>query len=351
MTNALSRCTEAADTLGQILVNDLAIWGGLFVSVIFHIIVHEGGHLVFGLLSGYRFCSFRVFNLIWIMENGKLRLRRLSVAGTAGQCLMAPPEPVDGKIPVVLYNLGGAMLNGIFAVLFLVLYFVFRPLPVLAFVMLIFSMMGFFLGITNAVPVMSAFIPNDGYNAISLGKHPKAMRAFWIQLKIMEQTAQGVRLKDMPGEWFEVPADEDMQNVMISALGVYAGNRLMDEDRLEEARALMERLLSAEICLVGLHRNLLKNELIFIETIGQNRQEVIREWMTKELLGFQKKMATSPAILRTQYACALLVDQDPKKAAKIKVKLEKAMKKYPYPRELEQEYEFLKMIEQKASHT
>lgn len=345
---ALERCTATAETLGAMLISYLIFLIGASASIIFHTVVHEGGHLVFGLLSGYRFRSFRVFNLMWIRQKGKLQLRRLSVAGTAGQCLMVPPELVDGKIPVVLYNMGGAILNGIFAVAFLGLFFLFEQFSVLSALMLIFSLTGCFFGITNAVPMMTAFIPNDGHNAVSLGKHPEAMRAFWIQLKIMEQTAQGVRLKDMPPEWFKVPADEDMQNVMISALGVFACNRLEDEDRLEDARVLMERLLAADICLIGLHRSLLMNELIFIETVGQNRQEVIRSLITRELMTFQKKMSTSPSILRTQYACALLVDKDCNKATKIKRNLEKAIKKYPYPCELEQEYEFLRRIESKV---
>ena len=34
---------------------------------------------------------------------------------------MSPPELVDGKMPYVLYNLGGSFLNLIFAAIFLVL--------------------------------------------------------------------------------------------------------------------------------------------------------------------------------------------------------------------------------------
>ena len=84
----------------------LGIFICAFVAMILQTIIHEGGHLIFGLLSGYHFGSFRVFNLIWIKEDGAIRLRRLSITGTAGQCLMVPPEPVDGKFPVVLCSTG-----------------------------------------------------------------------------------------------------------------------------------------------------------------------------------------------------------------------------------------------------
>ena len=34
----------------------------LYAAILIQIIIHEGGHLVFGLLSGYKFSSFRIFN-------------------------------------------------------------------------------------------------------------------------------------------------------------------------------------------------------------------------------------------------------------------------------------------------
>ena len=39
---------------------------GLVVSYYIAIIVHEGGHLLFGLLAGYSFSSFRIFSFMWI---------------------------------------------------------------------------------------------------------------------------------------------------------------------------------------------------------------------------------------------------------------------------------------------
>lgn len=71
---------------------------GFCVSFALQTILHETGHLIGGLLTGYKFCSFRIGNLQLQRENGALRFRRLKLAGTGGQCLMTPPEPVDGKI-------------------------------------------------------------------------------------------------------------------------------------------------------------------------------------------------------------------------------------------------------------
>ena len=348
LPNALDPLTEQAETLWDFLLAYLVFFLGAFAAFVFQVIVHESGHLVFGLLSGYRFCSFRIFSLMWVLEQGKLKTRRLSLAGTAGQCLMAPPDMVDGKIPMFLYNMGGSIMNGIFAAIFFVLYMALKPFPIPCAVMLEFAMIGLVLGLSNAIPMRTELISNDGYNAIALSKDPQALRAFWVQLKVVEQTAQNIRIKDLPEEWFALPSDEAMKNNLVATVGVFACSRLIDENRLEDARTLIERLLAADIALSAIHRNIMINDLIFMETIGENRPQVIRSMLTKEFLSFRKSMAAYPTVLRTQYACALITDRDPQKAAQLKKQFEKAAKKYPYPCELEQEYEFLQLAEQKA---
>jgi len=57
----------------------------IYVAIFLQIIIHEAGHLMFGLISGYRFSSFRVGSLMLIKKEGTIKLRRLSIAGTGGQ--------------------------------------------------------------------------------------------------------------------------------------------------------------------------------------------------------------------------------------------------------------------------
>lgn len=67
----------------------------LFIAVLafqMQVIVHEGGHLLFGLLCGYRFLSFRIGSLMLIKTGEGFRIRRFTLKGTGGQCLMIPPE-------------------------------------------------------------------------------------------------------------------------------------------------------------------------------------------------------------------------------------------------------------------
>lgn len=92
------------------------------VSLLIIIPVHEFGHLICGLLSGYKFVSFRIFNLTFVNIDGKIRVKHYSVAGTGGQCLLSPPDfPLD-KIPTTLYNFGGVLANIILGLVMLPLY-------------------------------------------------------------------------------------------------------------------------------------------------------------------------------------------------------------------------------------
>lgn len=87
---------------GMLALAALALW--------LQIVLHEAGHLVFGLLTGYQFSSFRVGSLCLMKVNGRLRIRRMSLAGTAGQCLLEPP-PDSARFPVLVYLLGGSLMN------------------------------------------------------------------------------------------------------------------------------------------------------------------------------------------------------------------------------------------------
>ncbi|MFI3201896.1 MAG: hypothetical protein R3Y54_10315 [Eubacteriales bacterium] len=76
------------DTSLEIFLYELL---AVLIAGYIQIIIHEAGHLIFGFISGYRFISFRIGNFMWMQENGKLRVKRLKIVGTGGQCLMAPP--------------------------------------------------------------------------------------------------------------------------------------------------------------------------------------------------------------------------------------------------------------------
>lgn len=315
----------------------------MYIAFFVQVVIHEAGHLVFGKLSGYTFSSFRVFSFMWIKEKNKIRFRRLSLAGTGGQCLMVPPDMNDGKIPVVLYNMGGSIMNILVSLLFLVLFALTAEEPYLSLVMLISAVVGFAFAIMNGVPMRLGTMDNDGYNAFALRKNSDAMRGFWVQLRANEQIASGVRLKDMPEAWFVVPSDAEMKNSMVAVIGVFACNRLIDEHRFEDADQLMAHLLDIDSGIVGLHRNLLICDRLFCELIGENKSDTVEALRSEEQQKFMKSMKNFPSVLRSQYTYALLAKKDFKQANEVETQLEKCAKSYPYPSEIQAERELIEI--------
>lgn len=338
MGNAAS---EGKSFLGMMILLVIAVYAALFLQIV----IHEAGHLVFGLFSGYQFSSFRIGSFMMIKTDGKLKFCKFSLAGTGGQCLMSPPDLVDGKMPVVLYNLGGCIMNLIVSVLFAVIGYCMQGNDILFIFSVCMAVIGIASALSNGIPMQVGPISNDGMNALSLGKNPAAMQAFWIQLKVSEQQTKGVRLKDMPADWFTVPVDEDMKNGLVAATAVFHENWLMDQLRLEEATEYIEQLLQKETAIVGLYRSLLICDRIYCELVVKKNTSEAIYLHNKEYKKFVKQMKNFPSILRTEYVYALLAEKDEKKAFEYLKRFNKMAKTYPYPNDLVGERELMDMVE------
>lgn len=322
----------------------------LYLAIFLQIIIHELGHMVFGLISGYKFSSFRIASFMWIKKAGKIEFKRMSLPGTGGQCLMAPPGNLNDPMPYRLYNLGGCLMNLITAILFFLISIPLVGAPYLRLTLQMAAVMGLAYAVTNGVPMHVGGVDNDGYNTFSLGKGPQAVRSFWIQLKVSELQTEGYRLKDMPAEWFEIPSDEAMLNSMNATVAVFAANRLMDEHRFEEAAELIDKLLAMKSGIVGLHRVMMTCDRICCTLLlsEKNDPDVVAHYLSKEQLKAMKSMKTLISVIQTEYALALLYRKDIPKAKKLKETFLKAVDKYPYAGETASELEIIELIENKS---
>ncbi len=325
----LGRQRAQMDTDGGTLRSLLRL-GIMWGVILLHILVHEAGHLVFGLATGYRFVSYRVGSIVLVKGKEGFRLKRYSLPGTAGQCLMEPPEPVDGRIPVMLYNFGGVIMDLVLCLVWLALSIALRGTA-----LGIDAMLALLLGLINAafngIPLRLKLLNNDGRNALELSRNPAAMGAFWTQLKINGEETRGVRLKDMPQAWFQLPEGADLADPLVAGQEALRASRLMDEHRFGEAKACIEALLSENSGLVGINRMLLHCDKLYIDWLN----DVPACWETEfGAPGFQKflkKMKNSPTVMQLLYTHAMLKERNPKKAKKLRARFEKRMAAYPYP--------------------
>ncbi len=342
---------EAAGMQFSSLLLFILMFLSVYAAMLIQTVIHEAGHLVFGLATGYQFVSFRIYNLMLLKKDGKLHLRRMSLAGTGGQCLMSPPHPKDGKTPVLLYNFGGAVMNLIASAIFLAASFLLPEVSFFSVFFRILALIGVVFAFMNGVPLRIGPADNDGTNALALMRSDEAVRAFRIQLKANSEAACGKRLRDMPADWFAVPDDSSMNNSMTASAGVLACGRLMDEHRFAEADELMDHMLSIESRIMPLHRCLMTCDRIFAELISGNDPDKLSTLLTEDQKKMMKTAETVPSVLRTEYAYALLAEHDTEKARKIEEKFEKTASGYPYSGELSGEKEFMQLARRLAGLT
>lgn len=166
---------------------------GLFASFILQIIFHEGGHALFGRLTGYKLISFRIFSLMWVWdEDGKVTFRRFKVPGTMGQCLMMPPPYHEENYPIRLYLLGGILGNLITS---LVVFLLFSQTIFAA----IFAFVGILAALTNGIP--AGF--NDGKSLFLATRSKDNQFLLYLQLQVNYLSNKGLTYSEMPTELFK----------------------------------------------------------------------------------------------------------------------------------------------------
>lgn len=232
---------------GNVALEVTVILVSIFLSVFIHIVAHEAGHLLCGLISGYRFVSFRIGSFTLINDKGHLRVKRFKIAGTGGQCLMSPPKNVPlEQVPTMLYNAGGVLMNVLLSTIALLLCL---SLPkeghdILRETLMGFAIIGYALALLNGIPLKMGGVANDGYNMLFLRKDRQGTRDFAIQLLFNEQAQNGSTPSEMPAEWFDEnpnlnPADPIQANTELMRAA-----REIDMKQHDAAIARIEKLIA-----------------------------------------------------------------------------------------------------------
>ena len=339
----------AIQTGGGFVQMLLLLFAGVYLSMLIHITLHEAGHMVFGLMTGYKFVSFRIGSFVLQRtQEGKYTFGHSPLPGAAGQCLMSPPELKNGKIPFALYNLGGVIMNGLVSLIALAAATACEA-PAAAALLKICALVGLILGAMNGIPLRLGAADNDGYNILSMKRSGEAVRSLWVQLKIAEQNAWGVRLKDMPEEWFTMPPRTEMKNSLCAALAVFHCSRLMDELKFGEARTAMKNVFRMKHGMVGLHAASMKIDMVCCALMLGEEKEAAGLMKNNQVRKIMKAMKTNIGVIRTEYAMALLAEGDTDRAEKLLSQFERAAKTWPSAADVEGEREIIACIQKKFS--
>lgn len=317
------------------------------LAVFLQIILHEGGHLIFGLASGYKFVSFRILSLTLIRENGHFRIKRFNIVGTGGQCLLSPPDVPHEQIPYFWYNVGGVLMNFLIAIAALVIW-ILTDIYFLNILLLFLFVSGFFLGLLNGIPMKVGGITNDAYNLILMRKDPASRKYFAQQLAINAEVQKGVRLKDMPAYWFVKEEITDYSNTLQVYARIAYASRCIDELNFEAAYDYLHELMQHAAEIPALFQKEIACELLFLELISNCREEEVDRLYTSDLEKYvQQHKQVMSSKQRLLCTVALYKEKDRRKAEAIYEELFHKRDKYLLQGEVAFDLEIMKHLLEK----
>ena len=317
-----------------------------YVSYLVQIIIHEAGHLICGLMSGYQFVSFRIGSFTLIREAGKFKMKKYMIQGTAGQCLLMPPEKKVEEVPYRLYHLGGILANTLVTLPLLVIYWSIQLPKEVSVILMIGISIGIICIMANGIPMKISGIANDGYNLMSLERDKTARISIYQSLRINGLQSEGMRLKEMPKEWFTLPKEADLNNPLNECIKIFEGNRYMDALDFNGARQVYEEVLEKADAILPIYKIEVQSELALIEILGENRKEEVEALLTKEVKKYMRAIKKMIDKKPLEYAYALYVKKDEEEAQKVWENTMQLMHTYPSKGIIKSILELLEYIKQ-----
>lgn len=339
----IAKNLDTVDDKGTYLLKIAIVFLSFYVSLLLTTIIHEAGHLVMGLATGYKYLSFRIGSLVLQKTEQGLKFKKYSIAGTGGQCLMIPPEVKNPEdVPYFWYNFGGGFFNLLSALICVPFIFTLQN-DLTKTVLIVFALYSAFTGFINLIP-LDIGVANDGMNILAMAKNPYARGVLYKQFKMNALLNIGTRLKDMPDELFEY--DENQKDHLSSTMPALHTARLMDEMKFDEAEKEYEKILENQK-----HSQLYVNEysceLLFCKIVNGAPREEIDEIYDKELQNYVKASGkTMISRRKLLYAYYLIIEKNMELAEKEYQFAYKMEKSYPIKGDADSELAILEYVKE-----
>ena len=300
----------------------------VLLAAVLSIIIHEGGHLVAGLLTGYKFVSFRFFNWTLIRKDGRLLWRNFELEGTGGQCLMAPPDKPLEEIDTRWYNAGGVLVQLIITLLSIVLIWALDLPEWLNILLGMMALFGIFGVLTNGIPMKLGGVANDGYNLLQLEKDPAAKQSLCNILELNALNQEGKTYSEMPERLFNIPDPIDWKNPLHTVTVLASATRKQAQYQWEDSYQQLTEALSHKSDIMPLYQLELEN-IMTLACIATGRDEEARKHYTDEVVKYVTHHAPTQSDKQmTTMAVALALEGDRPKAEQLLNKLDANRGKY-----------------------
>lgn len=318
----------------------------LLIAVVMYfaaMIIHECGHLVMGLATGYKFVMLRFGSLTIVKQDGKLKIKKFGIPGTGGQCTLTHDEVSDPeKVPYFWYHFGGCFFNFITAAA-AILCVLITGNGFLHVVMMNLAGISLVCGILNLIP-MNASVINDGMNILRLKNDPKKRAAVLNVLTVNGMQFEGKHLSDIDEKYLDT-ADENGESPFCD-VALIKGARYVYLYEFDKARDIHEVLVNNPK-LPAVLKNEALCELMYCRCMLGCAKEEVDELYTKELKYYIRQTENYMIARRRQmYSYYLFYEGDTEKPKRERMKAEQMENSYPCRSEYEEEIRMMNYAEE-----
>lgn len=330
------------------LIRLLLVYLSVFVTMLLHIALHELGHVIFGVLTGYQFFSYRFLSFGICKRNGRWKLFRMHIPGTAGQALLGPPVVKEGeKPPYFWYNFGGVFVNLLLTFVFLLIAYCTSNYTVYSWCAM-GAIMGLALALMNGIPYSEKGM-TDGCNIVQFTKHPERIQAFLMQLKVLVELCNGKTWKEYePSDFI---TEEGPDSTFGVGCRIWKMNCYYARGEFERANEVLSEMIPYKEQMLDVYKNVITLEQIFQELIGVNDPEKIKGLYSKKLGKFVKAMKYEPSVWRVEMAYAWFHNEDQVAAMMCYEEIKKLRNKVISPADVELELSLGDYIKERMEQT
>ncbi len=333
---------------------ELVLFLGLTViSLYLTIIIHELGHLVFGLITGYKFKSIKIGIFQFEISNNVKKFKINKSFALAGFVTMILPEMDDeGNYPFLLYNYGGIIFNTITSIISIVLAFYLSGKSFTRTFILMMAYIGLLSAIMNLIPSEKDNIKSDGFRIQKLKNNIDFKKANWVISMIDRDLSENKRISEMDERYYSILESLNMENIyddmiLVNFIDYLLLLRLLENHNFVDAELVIDELLdNPKFELWENYKERLIIESIFIDILNGKDKEYIDNRIDIEGKGIIVENSDEIAVKRLKYAYELLVNKNIIRADIIKNDFDSIVNKEDYRQDFLDEIKMFELIEE-----
>ncbi|MBR4178788.1 MAG: hypothetical protein IKR57_05540 [Bacilli bacterium] len=322
------------------------IWLIIYVFVyIVSILIHELGHLLFGLRANLEFVSFNVLNFTITKENKKLVIKKVpNINGVSGYCNMAFDDKVKyNSKEVISYFFGGIFFNMIMVIIFACI----LPLTkdYLYLICLLVISVNVYLAFYNMIPIVHKNGLRSDMKQVLLYVNASEFTKIYGKIsKIQSYINDGKKLKDIDASLVYMPNVIDnstnLQMAFIYIDYLMECNRF--DDVIKKVKYVREK---AKDIMSFSDENLLKMQLILALYNKNKLNDIAFEWDNDFNKYIRATEGSSPIGIAVEYMYYRLIRNENDKCERCLYKIDKLKKYYGKTREYKEVKEFINEVD------